>query len=194
MTLRTLFAICLLVLVAGCVNLGEGTHQPTRSYLLEARVPAMAPTGTDGTLGLGPVALPAYLDRNQVVLRAGEGRLELLPFDRWAEPLDAGLARVLAENLLGRLPLQAVRVYPWRQSEAPERWISLRLLRFDGGDGQAQLHLTWSLHRRGETAPLLERTVRYQRPLPAPTAAALAPVLSDLAGDLADDLAAALHP
>jgi ABC-type transport auxiliary lipoprotein component len=49
--------------------------------------------------------LPPYLDRPQLVTRAGSNRMVLADFDSWAEPLQGLFARVLAKNLtllLGR--------------------------------------------------------------------------------------------
>ena len=52
-----------------------------------------APAGSCPSLGLGPVDLPAYLDRTQIVTR-GEGNLMLMAeFDQWIEPVQANFTR-----------------------------------------------------------------------------------------------------
>lgn len=48
---------------------------------------------------VGPISLPPYLDRSQIVQLVGENRLRLLPIDLWAEPLDEAVERVLSLNL-----------------------------------------------------------------------------------------------
>ena len=47
-------------------------------------MPARTP---DLTVGVGPVTLPPYLDRPQLVTRAGSNRAVLADFDSWVEPL-----------------------------------------------------------------------------------------------------------
>jgi uncharacterized lipoprotein YmbA len=49
-------------------------------------------------LGVGPVRLPAYLDRREIVTRAGPARLEVASVDHWAAPLDVLFTSVLAED------------------------------------------------------------------------------------------------
>jgi uncharacterized lipoprotein YmbA len=48
---------------------------------------------------VAPPALPELIDRPQLVLRTGPHRVELLEQSRWAEPLRAQIARVVAEDL-----------------------------------------------------------------------------------------------
>src|SRR4029453_6538501 len=59
------------------------------------------PTAEDGAsiVGVLPVVLPAHLERPQVVTWSGPGEVRVDEFLRWAEPLDSGVLRVLAEDL-----------------------------------------------------------------------------------------------
>ena len=41
-------------------------------------------------IGVGPVIMPGYLDRTQIVTRTGADQVELATFHRWAEPLETG--------------------------------------------------------------------------------------------------------
>ena len=83
-----------------------------------------------GLVGVLPVFLPGYLDRPQVVTWTGPGELRIDEFLRWAEPLDAGVARVLGESLGTLLPSHRVIRAPW-SSAAPLRCrVRLELARF----------------------------------------------------------------
>ena len=55
-------------------------------------------------IGVGPITVPKYLDRPQIVTRSGRNQLALGEFDRWAEPLQDNVLRVLAENLAFLIP------------------------------------------------------------------------------------------
>ena len=43
-------------------------------------------------IGVGPITLPKYLDRPQIVSRASRNQLALGEFDRWAEPLQENVS------------------------------------------------------------------------------------------------------
>ena len=104
---RWLITLPLLVL-AGCLALGKSA--PSHFYLLAAppEPTAAAPAAIQGFLLLPTVALPAYLDRPQLVTRSRAQELHIAPFERWGEPLADGLTRVLGEILRRRLPAVAV--------------------------------------------------------------------------------------
>ena len=50
-------------------------------------------------VAVGPVAIPDYLDRPQILTRSGPSELQLAEFERWAGSLEKDVSRVLAENL-----------------------------------------------------------------------------------------------
>ena len=106
MTSPLALAALALLLLTAC-----GTSEPSRLYTLSALPDRGGEfAGSEGpAVGVGPVTLPQYLDRPQIVQRSGPNRLETSEFDRWAEPLSDTVPRVLAENI-GRL-LQSEKVY-----------------------------------------------------------------------------------
>src|SRR5438094_536718 len=73
---------------------------------------------TKEVLGLGPVAIPGYLDRPQLVTRVGANEVQLAAVARWGEPIREGIVRVLRQNLMAASAARAVIVYPWT-SAAP---------------------------------------------------------------------------
>jgi uncharacterized lipoprotein YmbA len=86
---------------------------PTRLYtLLPAETAAASSSGGAGgegspvvagtpgpVLGLDPVTLPAYLDRPEIVTRSGAHQVRLGEFDKWVEPLQPMVRRLLEERL-----------------------------------------------------------------------------------------------
>jgi uncharacterized protein len=144
------------VLVAGLAGAGCADSQPTRFYTLaalpDAPSEAMLARTSDLSVGVGPVTLPPYLDRPQLVTRAGSNRAVLAEFDSWVEPLQGMFARVLAENLALLLGTDDVLTLPQRRALALDYQVEVDVTRFDvDTSGNAVLDARWwVLGRDGE--------------------------------------------
>jgi uncharacterized protein len=149
-------SLALAILAACLVSTSCADSQPTRFYtlapLVEAPSEAMPALPSDLTLGVGPVTLPPYLDRPQLVTRAGSNRVVLADFDSWAEPLDGLFARVLAENLAILLGTDDVLLLPQRRPVPLDYQVEVDVTRFDvDTSGNAALDARWwVLDRDGE--------------------------------------------
>src|SRR5262245_60676473 len=82
---------------------GACASPASRFYTLSAA--ASAPTTTTSNLSVvvGPVSVPAVVDRPQIVVTTGPNQVRLEEFNRWASPLQNSIARVVAENLVAML-------------------------------------------------------------------------------------------
>ena len=189
--MRSLLAVgCIAaMLVAGCA-----TTPREQFYTLGDTAPAVTGATSTLTLALGPIDLPQYLDRPQIVSRSGDNRLNVDEFHRWGGALDQEIERVLAAQLAAGLGTQRVYSYPSRIVAATDYRIALSIRGFDGAlDGMVQLDVAWSLID-DRTADVLEvqRSV-YDEPVASPDYAAYAAALGNLLGRLGDDLAEALR-
>jgi len=63
-------------------------------------------------IGIGPIEIPEYQNRPQIVTQNKDGTLTFAQFERWGESLDLGLARVILENLTVMLPQAEFQVFP----------------------------------------------------------------------------------
>jgi uncharacterized lipoprotein YmbA len=112
------------------------------------------PQATNVSVGVGPIIIPAYLDRRQIVIRTGTDQVELSAFHRWAEPLEDGMARILAEEIAARVPTERVVTFPWRgvAARAIQYQVVVTVVRFDGQQGgDVTLDTRWRiLDPRGE--------------------------------------------
>jgi uncharacterized lipoprotein YmbA len=147
-----------LALACACITVGS-RQEPARYYVLAAEPAASDPARPAvAVLGVGPVRLPEYLDRREIVTRVGPVRLEAASADRWAAPLDVLFASALAEDLRTALPAGEVLPWPWPVGASPEWAISVDVVRFDAEDGTAVLEARWivrrgtAIARRGSTA------------------------------------------
>jgi uncharacterized lipoprotein YmbA len=147
----------------------------------------------DLTIGVGPVTLPPYLDRPQIVTRASRTKLELGEFDQWAAPLQDTFARVLAEDLSLLLGTDRVLLHPWPRTTDVDYQVTVDVIRFDGGvGGEVVLAVRWSLIR-ADGKELTMRKTRLQAPANPRDYEATVTAMSRILEDLSRDIAATLQ-
>jgi uncharacterized lipoprotein YmbA len=147
---------CLLTL-AGC-----GSSQPTRFYVLST-LPERQPVGAaeEIAVGVGPVELPEYLDRPQIVTRSGQNELNLAEFERWGASLKDNVTEVLADNLAVLIPSKKIATYPWRRSTLVAYQVAVKVTRFDRTEGgEAVFSARWKI-LNADGAELLARESRF---------------------------------
>ena len=178
--------------------LGCGTSQPSHFYLLRALSPASA-SGLSETkqsslsIGLGPVTLPEYLDRPQIVTRASAHEVELAEFHKWAEPLSENTSHVLGENLSALLSTDRIVQYPWKRSIHPDYQLSLEVIQFDGTKSQeAVLKVRWTLVGNDGKNVLQEKTSQFTEILRGPEYEDLVEAMSRMLDSLAQEIADAI--
>jgi uncharacterized lipoprotein YmbA len=119
---------------------------------LPAPVPAEARSHTRFTVAVGPVTVPEMVDRPQLVVRRSPNRVDVLEHHRWAQPLGAEIARVLAADLAGRLPDARTVSAGGQAGERADYRIALDIEQFDAVPGQGVTVLAaWSLRHEGTT-------------------------------------------
>ncbi len=174
---------------------------PPTLYVLEASVPApvakldVARAGATGAsrrlaVALGPVTVPEYLDRTDIVRRATDNRLEFSADERWAEPLRAGLQRLLIATLASRLGPGYWVTGGSGRAGAVDIEVPVDIEAFEeDASGQAVLTATWEVRGAGKVAR--ERT-SYRRAVASSRAEDRVRALSADATDFAADLAVAI--
>ena len=97
-------------------------------------------------LGVGPVVVPKYLDRPQIVTRTSKNELHFAEFDQWGGRFEDNFTRALAENLSFLLSTDRVSVYPWKASTPVDYQITVELIHFEGyAAGRTDLAARWSV-------------------------------------------------
>jgi uncharacterized protein len=158
-----------------------------------APVPVERPTLR---IGMGPVDLPTYLERAQIVTRSGDHTLAVNDFHRWAGPLDEEILRVLVVSLGEALPGAEVLSYPWGRWSNPTHQVRLTFQRFDGQKG-GSVHLrgVWQMTCHADPEKNFNKTFEITEPVSAKTMQALVAAqnraLAALAGQIVDALCAA---
>lgn len=179
----------LCTLLAGCV----GNHSPAPSYyLLTAPSPAHNAAAADFAIGVGPVRVAPFLARTDITVHAGGSAMQLRERERWGEPLEQGVQRVLLQNLHA-LTGAETRNFPWRQSGAPRFAVRIDVIDLDRlGDGTALLEVSWLLEDLQSATVLETRQQRLTVDTASADTSALASAYSDLFAQLAAQIAAKL--
>ncbi len=129
-------AWCISLTLAGCISLPNSPMSPTpRFYMLsainETQVSKKINITPGVIIGVGPVKIPGYLDRPQIVTKDKEGVLKFDEFDRWGESLDLGIARLIREELTVMLPQEKLTLYPWNPSIAVKYQVVAEVVQLD---------------------------------------------------------------
>jgi uncharacterized protein len=191
-----------LLTVTSCIFALEGCSlrrqpPPTRLYVLTAlsatdRASQVAALRSD-PIGVGPVTLPQYTNRLQMVTGNTGQELRRAPFDNWAEPLEDNFARVLAENLSLLLASDQVAVFPWKGPMSLEYQVVVEVTKFLGEPGgQASLEALWSIVGKNGKDVLVMKKSSFTEPVGAQNYDALAAALSRTVAGLSRDIATAI--
>ena len=127
-----------LLAVAGLLMLSCQTATPPNYYRLDASS-SLGSVGPGPSIGITPVEIPEYLVRSGLVRDASEVEVDVSNTERWAEPLESGIARVMALNLARALPTNDIRPYPWNNKRAPDITLRIKVTELRSLPGQATL-------------------------------------------------------
>jgi uncharacterized protein len=190
--MKQLTGIVLLCILAALWTGCASTPQSHFYTLSPASKPAVsAPVdGGNVSISVGPVTVPAAVDRPQIVVRVGPNQVGIDEFNRWASPLQSDIARVVAENLAMMLGTPDVTLFPQTSAAGASYRVVIGVLRFDSvPGGSATLDAVWTARRsKGDQS----RTGRTTLSVPtqgagyAPLVAAHSLALEKLSGDLAE--------
>jgi uncharacterized protein len=186
--LAALATACAFVIAAtGC-----GSTPPARFYTLSA-VPGPATTPADLSVAVGPVTIPASVDRPQMVISTGANQVRLDEFNQWASPLSNAIARVVAENLVAMLGTPRVTMSPQTLSAGVDYRAVIEVQRFDSALGEAAtLDAVWTVTRARDGKAQTART-SVREATTAPDYDALAAAHSRAVARLSRDIAEAVR-
>jgi len=131
----------LAALAAGCAS------SPARFYTLSATA-APSTASSKLSVAVGPVSVPAAVDRPEIVVSASANQVTLDDFNRWASPLQDNLARVVAENLVALLGTPRVTLFPQTLNTDPDYRVQIEIRNFVSAPGKsASLDAVWTVRR-----------------------------------------------
>jgi uncharacterized lipoprotein YmbA len=142
----------LVMFVAACAS------PASRFYTLSAGA-APSATPANRSVSVGPVSIPAVVDRPQIVVTTGPNQVRLEEFNRWASPLQNGIARVVAENLVALLSTPRVILFSQTLGIDIDYRAAIEVQRFESAPGEAAtLDAVWTVIRPREGKSQTGRT------------------------------------
>jgi uncharacterized lipoprotein YmbA len=184
--IATLWALA--ALAAGCAST-PSSHFYTLSA---ANGPAAPPSNL--SIAVGPVSVPAVVDRPQIVVDVGPNQVRLEEFNRWAAPLQNNIARVVADNLIQMLGTPRVISAVQSSSVDTDYRAAIDVQNFQSAPGEAAiLDAVWTVRRlkdgKAETGRTTAREAVQEKSYDA-LAAAHSRALARLSRDIADGVRA----
>ena len=106
--------VVLTLVLSGCMR----NNGPVQFYMLDAdsgvadtvRVPAIS---QGPVIGLGPIRIPEYLNRPQMIVAVSDNQYRLFEDHRWAERLDQNISLALFKALPRQLGTDRIVRFPW---------------------------------------------------------------------------------
>lgn len=131
--MRRTMMLAILCAAAAC-----GTSPRARFYTLDAVAVADGAPAATYSVAVGPVTVPAAVDRYELVVQTAPNRVAFDEFNRWASPLDDGIASAVAQDLgvLLGTPHVVAGVYP---PIDPTYRVRIDVQRFESAPGKEVL-------------------------------------------------------
>jgi hypothetical protein len=187
--LAALTTLCALAaLAAGC-----GSTPPSRFYTLSGDTATPAATSSILSIVVGPVSVPAAVDRPEIVVSTGANQVALDEFNRWASPLGDNISRVVAENLVGLLGAPRVTLFPQTLSADADVRVAIEVQRFESTPGEStMLDAVWAVRRTKDGKSETGRTTARET-VPQKSYDVLVAAHSRAVARLSRDIAAAVR-
>ena len=125
-----------------------GRTPPAKFYTLQPVEQAAMGKSLPGdvALAIGPVAIPAGVDRPETVTREADNQISFSDYQRWAGPLRASIASVIAQNVASLLGTERVTPFTRENIFLPTHRVVININRYDSRLGKEFLmDATWSI-------------------------------------------------
>jgi uncharacterized lipoprotein YmbA len=179
------FAGSLMLALAACSS-------PENKYFTLSATDATAPArpaNTARTIAIDDVSIPAYLDRPQIVIKQDPNRADIREYERWVEPLDGMIRRVLAADLATRLGAGRVLDKPGRDSAL----LSVTIDEFGQEGDRAVLRGQWVLKGQQKDAPAVPHSFSRDESLGKAETPDMVAAMSRLVGALSEEIAGSVR-
>ena len=171
---------------------GCGTTAPSRFYTLDVTAVSDGTAPVGDAIMVGPVSVPASVDRPEFVLQTAPNRVDVDEFNRWAAPLNDAVAQVVAGDLVKLLGTPNVAAAPLANFDPAYR-VTIDVQRFESVPGQSALvEAVWTVHRTAGGETRSGRTVASE-PVQGDGFDALAAAHSRALAKMSVDIAAAIR-
>jgi uncharacterized protein len=181
-------ALPVLALAAMLVGCGSAS---SRFYRLDTIATANNAPAVQTTVMVGPVSVPAAVDRPEFVVQVAPNQVEVEEFNRWAAPLDDSIARAVAGDLSVLLATPSVATAPLADFN-PAYNVTINVQRFESVRGEeALVDAVWAVRSAADGKTRSGRTIAREAvqgqgfdALAAAHSRAIAKLSSDIASEI----------
>lgn len=173
-----------------------GTSPPAKFYTLtplpiQVQTEKVVINEKSKLIAIGPVEIPEYLDRVEIVTRAEVNQLVISEFDLWGGSIKTDISRVLVENTGSFLAGDGIAVIAWKTNVTESYYrVPIIFNRFDAvAGGNLFLKAQWAvLDKEGKTF-LSFKEINITRPVKGSGYNSIVAAMSDSLGDLSKAIA-----
>ena len=144
-------------------------------------------------IGIGPVKVPEYQNRPQIVTQDTNNLITFAQFDRWAEPLDLALLSLISANLSAILPGATLAASPWNLDIPVKYQVIMDVVRLESRlDNDLSFSVQWSVIDLENKKMVLTKKSEFSKPIEPHNYSGLAKTLSKECASLSGEIAKTL--
>ncbi len=182
--------------LSGCITAPD-TPAP-RFYRLQSadniQAGAKSSLISNVVIGVGPVSIPEYQNRPQIVTQNENKMLTIAQFDRWGEPLDLALARLVSDNLAALLEGVTIKTYPWNLAIPVKYQLVLDVVKLESQlDKDLFFTVQWSILNAQTYKMILMKKSEFRLPIDPHNYSGLVKTLSNACAALSSEIAKAFE-
>jgi uncharacterized protein len=141
-------------------------------------------------IGIGPVEIPEYQNRPQIVTQNKDGMLTFAQFERWGESLDSGLARLILENLTMMFSQAEFQVFPYNFAIPLDYQVIVNVVQLESQlDTNIFFAAQWTIIDSKTKEMLLTKRFQIRQAINLHTYSGLTQALSRACALLSDEIA-----
>jgi hypothetical protein len=196
MSNKSVFAwgiIILALFLSGCIR----NSRPVQYYMLNADsgitdTVKVAGASQGPVIGLGPIRIPDYLNRLEMIVAVSDNQYRLFEDHRWAERLDQNISLALFKALPRQLDTVRIVRFPWGQRQVIDYQVGIDILEFNvDANGQSRLIAQWFIKRKNK--PTIDRRSDYRFPASTTDQAVMVKAQSQCLAKLGQEISATLR-
>ena len=145
------------------------------------------------SVGIGPVALPGYVDRAELVFQKGPNEFQVPTSARWTGTLQENMLNALRDDVGRRLGSGNVLTYPFPQGVTPHTQVAIDVRQFHAvSGGDAILEVSWRIVDPADNRTISRHNGSYRETITGDGYDPVVAAESRLVAQLADAIARSL--
>ena len=150
-------------------------------------------------IGVGPVRIPEYLNRPQIMVSNKDRTIVFDEFNRWAESLDFALARLINKDLTLMLKDAAFQMFPWDMAVAVKYQVIADVVQLENNLNRDLVFVTqWSIINLEKKRAVFTKRSEFNQSISPHNyyglTEALSEVVMSLSAEIAQELASQTKP